>query len=328
MRAFVYDGAFASWSTSVAKPALEGKAGSVLVQTRAVSLNPIDYKKPGLPVIGWGLKGTPVAQDFAGVVIESSSSSFVAGDEVYGRASGCLAEFLLTDSGAISRKPVSVTFEEAASLPTVGLTSMQALAAVGAKTGSKIIVTGASGGCGSIGLQLARYLIGPSGKLAAICGTANVEFVRSLAPSALILDYKRPESIVGADSALKADAPWDGVYDTVSSELASDSLAGQPYDAALRPFLKSGGVVAAINGNAGRWVQALTGLGIFSPGYRLIFMKDSPAQLAELAALVDGGHVRPMIDPEAFAFTAEGCEAAYAKLKSRRARGKIVITVA
>lgn len=143
--------------TSVPTPT--PSSNQVLVKVMACSINPIDYKKDKVPVLNWGIDQRPVAQDFSGIVLiaNKGSSGFNPGDQVYGMATGCMAEYLVADPGSIALKPKSLTFEESAALPTVALTGYQALketAELG--RGMRVMVVGATGGCGSFGLQLAR----------------------------------------------------------------------------------------------------------------------------------------------------------------------------
>ena len=75
----------------------------------------------------------------------------------------------------------------------------------GLTRGGSVCVVGASGGCGSAGLALARALVGPEGTVAAICGTDSVAAVEALgqASPGLVLDYRKPEGITGAASPLR-----------------------------------------------------------------------------------------------------------------------------
>lgn len=309
-------------------PSVANKANTALIEVRAVSLNPIDYKKQSIPILKWGLPNTPVSQDFAGVILElgpvDDTCAFKVGDAVFGNADSCLAEKIVVSLGDIALKPKNVSFIEASSMPTVFLTSLQALRAGGCTTGSKVVVAGASGGCGSAGVMLARHLVGPDGKVVGICGTSGMEFCKQLACTDELLDYRTPETLFAEQSALNTLKPFDMVYDTVTSPDEGDAVNGQPYDAALRPYLRADGLVVAINGSAGRWIGALTGWQ--GAGYKLLLKARSQEQLREIAALVEQGVVRPIVD-SVHAFTGEGASAAFDRLKSRRARGKVCVDV-
>ena len=76
----------------------------------------------------------------------------------------------------------------------------------GLTRGGSVCVVGASGGCGSAGLALARAVVGPEGTVAAICGTDSVAAVEALgqASPGLVLDYRKPDGITGAASPLRS----------------------------------------------------------------------------------------------------------------------------
>jgi NADPH2:quinone reductase len=145
----------------------------LLVEVRAISVNPVDAKirsgnGPGGPagdvkVLGW---------DAAGIVaaVGTEATRFTPGDEVYYAGSldsaGCYAEFQVVDERVVGRKPTRIGFAEAAALPLTTLTAWEMLfdrlaISVGepADTGS-LLVVGGGGGVGSIAIQLARHLTG------------------------------------------------------------------------------------------------------------------------------------------------------------------------
>ena len=89
--------------------------------------------------------------------------------------------------------------------------------------------------------------------------------------------------------------------------------------------MRPGGCVVAINGQVSQWVGSF--IGWQKAGYKLIMQEPSGGDLAATAALVEGGKLKPLVD-SVFPFSKEGCEGAYAKLLSRRARGKVVVVMA
>jgi NADPH:quinone reductase-like Zn-dependent oxidoreductase len=311
------------------------KPGFVLVRVVAAAINPVDFKRPGIPVMGWGLCA-PVGQDFSGVIVESASAEYAVGDAVFGKCTpsgssgGCLAEYCAASAAAVARKPAGLSHVDAAALVTAGLTSLQALRWGGAALGSRVLVVGASGGCGSLGVQLARILVGPGGVVGAICSAHSAEFVRGLDPAVIVGDYGDPGSLLAEGGTLASSAPFDCLYDTVSSRDVGDGLGGQPYDTALAPLLRSateGGRVVAINGTVSRWAARLVGWE--APGFHLLMQRDSAVDLAELAAWAAQGRLRVYLDGGApRPFTAAGCAEAFERLKSRRSRGRIVVQVA
>lgn len=230
----------------------------MVVRVEAVALNPIDYKRSGIPYAGWGLNGTPVAQDFSGTVMESTGPEFAVGDAVYGRcppfgsSGGCLAEFCAPDVKCIARKPLALTHSEAAGLVTAGLSALQALRRGGVLPGSRVLVVGASGGCGLAGVQIARILAGPDALIGAVCSAQSAAVVRDVDAAAVLGDYRDPTGLGAPGSALAAAAPFDCLFDTVSSADPGDGLNGQPYDVALARLLRPASDGAGAMGAGGR----------------------------------------------------------------------------
>src|ERR1700730_14336430 len=136
----------------------------ILVRVRAVSLRFFDggMLRGGIGRLIFGLrkpKKTCPGADFAGTgeAIGRNVTEFKPGDEVFGVRAGALAEYICVRlSGAMVSKPGNVTFEQAASIPTV-LTALQGLRDTGrVKAGQKILINGASGGVGTFAVQIAK----------------------------------------------------------------------------------------------------------------------------------------------------------------------------
>jgi len=86
------------------------------------------------------LLGPRVGLDFSGVVkqVGTGVTELAVGDEVFGTAAGSLAEFVTVDAGRIARKPSSLSFAQAAAMPTAYLTGLQSLRAGGVNGDSKV----------------------------------------------------------------------------------------------------------------------------------------------------------------------------------------------
>jgi NADPH:quinone reductase-like Zn-dependent oxidoreductase len=103
------------------------------------------------------LLGGEVAGDIDAV--GASVSTFIIGDPVMTylvRRPGGYAEFVCVQAIFVVRKPACLSFAQAAALPVVGLTALQAVARAGVRTGDSVLVTGASGGVGTMAVRLAR----------------------------------------------------------------------------------------------------------------------------------------------------------------------------
>jgi NADPH:quinone reductase-like Zn-dependent oxidoreductase len=137
-------------------------AGQVLVQVKAAGINPGEAKiRAGLLHARWPAT-FPSGQgsDLAGIVAETGQgvTSFSAGDEVLGytdnRASQ--ADFVVVEEKNLTAKPAGVPWEVAGALFVVGATAYAAVRAIAITGGDTVVVSGATGGVGSITVQLAR----------------------------------------------------------------------------------------------------------------------------------------------------------------------------
>lgn len=174
------------------------KPNEMLVQVRAVGLNPIDCmiaKGAFKPIIKLQLPAT-MGSDLAGTVVEVGNrvTRFKRGDAVFASifdlGTGALAEFAVVPESAAAIKPVNLDFVQAASIPMVGLTSWQAfIERAHLKPGQKVFIPAGSGGIGTFAIQLAKYL---GAKVGTTTSTANVSLVERLGADEVI-DYKRQE---------------------------------------------------------------------------------------------------------------------------------------
>jgi len=156
--------------------------GQVRIAVRAAGVNPIDWKiRSGLMAGMIPVKFPAVPGfDVAGVVdqVGEGVAGFAVGDEVLGSAaSGSYASSALAKAEALVGKPSNVSWELAAALPTSATTSYRALGLLGVSTGQTIVINGATGGVGTVAVQIALS------RGLSVIGTAsegNHEFLRSL----------------------------------------------------------------------------------------------------------------------------------------------------
>ncbi|MBL7985084.1 MAG: NADP-dependent oxidoreductase [Flavobacteriales bacterium] len=310
-------------------PEPELRPGDVMVQIHAAGLNLLDSKirtgefKIVLPYRFPLILGN----DVAGVVVKvgANAKRFKVGDEVYARPDkdriGTFAEFIAMDENDVALKPRSLTMEEAASIPLVGLTAWQALVEMaGVKKGQKVFIQAGSGGVGTFAIQLAKHL---GATVATTTSAANSELVKSLGAD-VVIDYKKDDF----ETILKD-------YDVVLN-----SQDGKTLEKSLR-ILKPGGKLISISGPpdvpfakelGAPWYVALL-MNILSAGvrkkarrlkvdYRFLFMKASGRQLERITSLIDAGTIRPVMDK---VFPFEATKEALAYIETGRAKGKVVV---
>jgi NADPH:quinone reductase-like Zn-dependent oxidoreductase len=312
-------------------PDPELREDDVLVQVHAAGVNLLDSKirngefkiflRYRLPLI--------LGHDVAGVVVRVGSRvrRFKAGDEVYARPAdgriGTFAEFIAINEGDVAIKPKALSMEEAASIPLVGLTVWQALIErAHLDKGQKVLIHAGSGGVGTFAIQLAKHV---GAIVATTTSTANVDLARSLGAD-VVIDYKKEDF---------AHVLHD--YDVVLNSLDKVTL-----EKSLR-VLKPGGQLISISGPpdaafarsiGASWVLRMI-VGALSYGirakakrrqvhYSFLFMRANGDQLTEIASLIDGGIIRPVVD-RVFPFAST--QEAMTYVEAGRAKGKVVVSL-
>lgn len=137
-----------------------------LIKIKSVSINPIDWKIfMGEVKLMSGSKFPKfVGCDFSGIIefAGSDTHGFKVGDEIFGILDpfkeGALGEYLLVDEKQIALKPAKLSFEHAASIPTVGQTALQMLIKSNIAKGQHVLINGATGGVGMFAIQIAKNI--------------------------------------------------------------------------------------------------------------------------------------------------------------------------
>lgn len=284
-------------------------AGQVLVEVYAASLNPFDWKLR----LGYMKEMIPlqfpvtIGGDFSGVVTELGEdvSEFKIGDEIYGQAlvlnggSGAFAERCASNVANSALKPKNVGFIEAASLPLVEASAIQALEDhIKLKSGDKILIHGGAGGIGHIAIQLAKYL---GAFVATTASSEDRDFVKNLGADEVI-DYKTQkfEEMVH---------DFDAVFDTVGGETTEKSFK----------VLKKGGILVSMLGEPNP--QLCEEFGVKGIGQNT---KVTSARLNRLTTLVDSGVIKPHIDK---VFSFEQAREAFEYVEKGHPRGKVVVKI-
>lgn len=199
----------------------EPEDGEVQIKVMASSVNPIDWKICSGAMRMMMPMTFPAAMGFdcTGVVskVGTGVETLKVGDEVWadviqaGRKVklGAFAEYVSVPVTKVSLKPTNLDWENAAVVPLVSLTSLQALRSLDTKEGSKVLVLGGSGGTGIAAIQIAKAM---GAYVYTTCSTRNVEFVKSLGPDEVI-DYTQQKW----GEVLK-DKNIDGVFDATGEQ--------------------------------------------------------------------------------------------------------------
>lgn len=296
----------------------------VLVAVRAASVNPLDWHylrgTPYVMRLDSGLrkpKDLRMGVDFAGVVeaVGRSVSNFHAGDEVFGGKSGAFAEYICVRADrAIVRKPPTMSFEQAASVPIAAITALQGLRDKGkVRQGQKVLINGASGGVGTFAVQIAKSL---GAEVTGVCSTRNLDLVRSLGADHVI-DYTK-------EDFTRSEARYDVILDNVGNRALLD----------CRRVLTPEGTYVLIGGggpNDGRWIGPLAApirellLSPFVSQKLVMLLADLNARdLTFLSDLMSAGKVTPVIDRR---YRLQEVADAIRYLEAGHARGKVVLTL-
>lgn len=314
----------------VERPRPEPQGRDLLVEIKAVSVNPVDTKvrrnmppAPGaMKVLGWDAAGTVVAAGPQATLFKPGDTVFYAGAI---DRDGTNAEFHLVDERIVGPKPASLDFAQAAALPLTSITAWEAMfdrldvrrPVPGAA--NAILIVGGAGGVGSIAIQLARQLTDLT-----VIATASREETQSWCRELgahHVIDHRKP--LAAQVEALGIGAPAF-VFST------NDTGAHLPEIAAL---IAPQGRVALIDDPAGLDVMVLKRKSV-SLHWEFMFTRpvfgtaDITAQhdlLSELSRLVDAGTVRTTLAETFGTINAANLTRAHALLESGRAKGKIVL---
>jgi NADPH:quinone reductase-like Zn-dependent oxidoreductase len=295
--------------------------GQVLVRIHAASLNAADLETlRGDLIVRMASPRKPRHQipgsDIAGRVeaVGRDVVRFQPGDEVWSDLSfphglGAFAEYVCVSEGALTPKPASMTFEEAAAYPQAAMVALQSLRDKGQiQPGHKVLINGAGGGMGTFAVQLAKYF---GAEVAAVDSTAKLEMLRSIGADHVI-DYTQ-------EDYTRTGQRYDLILDVAAHRSVFD------YRRALTP----GGIFMMVGGSMATLLQVLflgalisvrggqrIGLNAWKPNKR--------EDLAFLAELFEADKVVPVIDRR---YPLRDVPEAMRYLEEEPHLGKIVITV-
>lgn len=310
----------------VDKPQL--RAGHLIIEIRATSVNPIDTKvrakqlpfSPDYPAI--------LHVDFAGVVAEVAPdvTDFKIGDLVYGvgggikgTLGGALAEYLLVDADLVASIPLNLSFAEAASLPLVCITAWEALVdKLKIFSGQTLLVHGGVGGVGHIAAQLGKHF----GTIVhtTVSNDKDAELSKAFGANHAI-NYKShsPSEYIEKYTASKG---FDFVFDTIGGTNLETSFQAARLNGSIASI--------ATGGNHDLSLMYVKGLSLHSvlmliPLMTGIGRKHYGKILYEIKKLVEAGKIKPLIHKEIFNW--KQISLAHKLVESKEHKGKVVIVI-
>jgi NADPH:quinone reductase-like Zn-dependent oxidoreductase len=314
----------------VDKPA--PKAHEALVRIYAASLNAADFEMlRGTWSARFGGPLRPMhkilGSDIAGRIeaVGSNVTHFRPGDEVWGDLSiplsyGAFAEYVCVPEPALRRKPDSMTFEQAAAVPSAAGVALQNLRGAGSSSfslflsdtgqiqpGQKVLINGAGGGVGTFAVQIAKAF---GAEVTGVDSSSKLDMLSSIGADHVI-DYTR-------EDFTRSGQRYDLILDTVARRSLFD------YKRALSPngtFVMVGGSLAAIlQGFLLGPLVSITG----SKNMGIVMWKPNDQEdLAILAGLFEAGKLTPVIDRR---YPLSELPEALRYLEAGHAKGKVVIT--
>lgn len=287
------------------------KDDEVLIQAKALSINPVDAKtrnnqdrltyffgddKPY--ILGW---------DVAGIITETGSevSGFKKGDEVFGMVNfpgkgRCYAEYVAAPAAQLALKPAKVTFQEAAAACLAALTALQSLSVGNTRQGDKVLIHAASGGVGHYAIQIAKsmgaYVIGTS-------SAANRNFVLDMGADEHI-DYKAQK--------------FEDVLDDIDVVL---DLVGGNAERSAKITKKGGHIVCLPERLPQAIADRIRAQGVDVSQFNV---KSNGEDMEHIAGLFESGKLRSVITK---ALTLEQIPLAHTEIETGKTVGKIVITL-
>jgi NADPH:quinone reductase-like Zn-dependent oxidoreductase len=285
----------------------------LLIQVKAASINPVDYKTRNgdLKFIVGSKFPKIVGSDFAGIVktVGSEVQGFNPGDRVYGAISafsgkpGSLAELVCIKPDSARLIPEGISFEEAASLPVAALTALNGLRRCGIKEGSNVLINGATGGVGHFAVQIAKA---KGAIVTATTSAANNELAKQLGADH-ISGYKK-------DDLYGISNKFDSILDAYGKMGYVD----------IRRLLKRGGTYASPlffppSNIPAFFIRIFFGIKLTSSNMRAL-----PEDFAEIEKLFTKKKLKPVVEKR---FPLEKTDEAFNVAEKGKPRGKVIVYI-
>ncbi len=257
-------------------------------------------RRPKRRILGMELAGEVEA-------VGAAVSEFQVGDKVFGvTGSGAHAEFVcVRESAPLALKPAGMTFEEAAAVCDGASLALVCLRKADLRDGQSIVIYGASGSVGTAGVQLARHY---GADVTAVCGTKNLELVRSLGADHVV-DYTQ-------EDFTRNGKTYDVIFDAVGRH---SFMRG-------RRSLKPGGIYVETD-LASAWhvpLLALSAMGIGDKRVKLGIARYTKEDVLFLKELIEAGKYRAVIDRR---YPMEQVVEAHRYVETWQKTGNVVLTV-
>lgn len=288
------------------------KPHEILVQVKAAAINPKDtfIRKGRFKSLTGNRFPKLTGFDFAGTIAAMglNVAGWQVGDAVYGMVDGwhgaTCAEHIAVPANHLARKPDYYSFEEAAAVPLVALTALQALRDKGQiQSGQRVCINGASGGVGTMAVQIAKIY---GAHVTTITSADNLDFCRELGADAT-LDYRQT-------NIPQQNEKYDIFFD----------VFGNQSFRAVRPILTEYGIYISTvfkrHVFISQWMTRFFG----KQKARLVVVRPTTADLDTISQWLNTGELKPVIHS---IFTLDQIREAHQQQESKHTRGKIVVAI-
>ena len=300
------------------------KDNEILVKIRATTVTAGDCEMRSLKIalglgyiirlfngIGRPKRTTILGQELSGVVeaVGNDVTKFKPGDEVFGATDfsmGAYAEYkCFPEEGeaVVALKPTNLSFEEAATIPMGGFTALYFLRRANIQEGHKVLINGAGGSIGTIGVQLAKHW---GAEVTAVDSAGKLEMLRSIGADHVI-DYKQEDFI-------KSGETYDVIFDVVGKASYSGSVR----------TLKENGIHLIGNPTVARMVRSQWTSRRSSKKVITGAASNNIEDLEFLKGLIEAGKIKAVIDRR---YPLEQMVEAHKYVETGQKVGNVVITV-
>ena len=291
-------------------PEPKAKPSKILVEVYAAGLNPKDIlvRKGKFKPLSGNRFPMILSSDYAGIVLDPGrSTSLKVGDKVYGMMNGMrvgsTTEKVLVKEKELAKMPEGIGFEEAAGVPLAGLTALQALRNLGkVHPGQRVCINGASGGVGSLAIQIAKCL---GAEVISVSSDRNLALCKSLGADKM-LDYKKE----------------DWVKELTDIQVFFDVFGNYSLPKVAASLTKTGRYISTLPRVSTVRSHVFTR---FSPQKGMLVIVNSRAtDLRWMAQHIQEKKIRPVVDS---VFPLEKIQEAHKRVETKRSRGKVIIQV-
>ncbi len=284
---------------------------------------PILYRLPMQAYVGLERpkENTILGMDLAGVIesVGKEVKRFSAGDQVFASTGfagmGTNAQYICLpeepEEGALAIKPINMTWEQAAAVPTGGLEALCFIRQGDIQSGQKVLINGAGGTIGTYAVQLAKYY---GADVTAVDSTEKLDML-CLIGADEIIDYTQKDFT-------KSGETYDFILDVVGKSSFSGSIRSLKQDG--RYLIVDPGMVQMVRG---RWISMRSSLPGLRTGKKVIFGAAYPKSedLVYLKELIEIGKIKSVIDRS---YPLEQIPEAHRYVETGAKKGHVVITVA